>query len=349
MDMYQGIYELIGSEMSFFSRKLEAQLRFQHIPWRWQFKTEQRKAVLEARAGTHFVPLLLTPDKWLIHDTITIGPLLSVRFRDRAVIPETPLQRSCCFILEDAFNHWLGRVCVHSRWCYPDNVAWVGLRFGANMMMNRSIDVPLSDSEQEQLAPIGPKMYKDFGKNVCEVNGVGPDQATAVQTDFKNMLGALALHFATNDFLLGDRPCLADFALAGASKAHFICDPEPESWLGEHRDMLHTYTKRFFSDWQEELAPWPADDWVPDTLSTLLDYLQGSYYKSAPANITAGLAGETYYEYNCGFGTIRVRTQKRLNAARLHVQDELLRAGAADNPRVQAQFSERGILEYYLK
>ena len=292
--MYQGIYELIGSEMSFFSRKLEAQLRFQHIPWRWQFKTEQRKAVLEARAGTHFVPLLLTPDKWLIHDTITIGPLLSDRFRDRAVIPETPLQRSCCFILEDAFNHWLGRVCVHSRWCYPDNVAWVGLRFGANMMMNRSIDVPLSDSEQEQLAPIGPNMYKDFGKNVCEVNGVGPDQATAVQTDFKNMLGALALHFATNDLLLGDRPCLADFALAGASKAHFICDPEPESWLGEHRDMLHTYTKRFFSDWQEELAPWPADDWVPDTLSTLLDYLQGSYYKSAPANISADLAGERY-------------------------------------------------------
>ena len=113
--------------------------------------------------------------------------------------------------------------------------------------------------------------------------------------------------------------------------------------------MLHTYTKRFFSDWQEELAPWPADDWVPDTLSTLLDYLQGSYYKSAPANITAGLAGETYYEYNCGFGTIRVRTQKRLNAARLHVQDELLRAGAADNPRGQAQFSERRSPEDELK
>jgi glutathione S-transferase len=349
MDMYQGIYELIGSEMSFFSRKLEAQLRFQQIPWRWQFKTEQRKTVLEARAGTHFVPLLLTPDKWLIHDTITIGPLLSDRFRARAVIPKTPLQRSCCFILEDAFNHWLGRVCVHSRWCYPDNVDWVGLRFGANMMMDRSIDEPLSDSEQEQLAPIGPMMYEDFGKKVCEVNGVGPNQAAAVQTDFKNMLDALALHFANNDFLLGDRPCLADFALAGASKAHFICDPEPESWLGEHRDMLQTYTKHFFSDWQEELAPWPADDWLPDTLLTLLDYLQGSPAKSAPANITAGLAGETYYEYNCGFGTIRARTQKRLNAARLHLQGELLRTFAADSPGVQAQFSDRGILEYYLK
>jgi hypothetical protein len=149
--------------------------------------------------------------------------------------------------------------------------------------------------------------------------------------------------------LLGDRPCLADFALAGASKAHFVCDPEPQSWLGEHRHMLHTYTQRFFGDWQDELAPWPADDRVPDTLSAVLDYLQGSYYQSAAANIAAGLAGEKYYEYDYGFGTTRARTQKRLNLARLHVQDELHRAGTADDVNVLALFAGRGILEHYLK
>jgi len=347
--MYQGEYTLVGSEMSFFTRKLEAQLRFQQIPWRYLFKTEERKAALEAKVGTHFIPLLMTPDKWLIHDTIAIGPMLSDRFRKRAVVPDTPLQRACCYILEDAFNHWLGRVCVHSRWCYPDNVAWVGLRFGANMMLDRSIDQPFSDAELEQLAPIGPMMFDGFGKSVCEVNGVGPDQAAAVQGDFKNMLAALALHFADNDFLLGDRPCLADFALAGASKAHFVCDPQPRSWLGKHSDMLHQYTARCFGDGQDELAPWPADDRVPDTLSAVLDYLQGSYYQSAPANIAAGLAGDKYYEYDYGFGTTRARTQKRLNLARLHVQDELLRAGVADDAGTQALFAGRGILEYYLK
>jgi hypothetical protein len=31
----------------------------------------------------------------------------------------------------------------------------------------------------------------------------------------------------------------------------------------------------------------------------------------------------------------------------MHVQDELLNAGAADNRQVKALFSERGILEYY--
>jgi len=346
--MYQGDYQLIGSEMSFFTRKLEAQLRFQQIPWRYLFKTEARKAELETKAGTHFVPLLMTPDKWLLHDTIAIGPMLSARFGERAVIPETPLQLACCYILEDAFNHWLGRVCVHSRWCYPDNIEWVGPRFGANMVLDRSIDEPFSDTELSQLAPIGTMMYEGFGKNVCEVNGVGPDQATSVQADFKHMLGALAAHFANNDFLLGTRPCLADFALAGASRAHFICDPEPESWLGEHRDMLYQYTGRFFSEWHDDLAPWPADDKVPATLSSVLDYLQGSYYQSASANIAAGLAGEKYYEFDYGYGTTRSRTQKRLNMARLHVQDELIRAGASGDAGVKALLSGRGILRYYL-
>ena len=32
--MYQGDYQLIGSEMSFLTRKLEAELRCQQIPWR---------------------------------------------------------------------------------------------------------------------------------------------------------------------------------------------------------------------------------------------------------------------------------------------------------------------------
>mgnify|MGYP000002880330 FL=1 len=346
--MYSGEYQLVGSEMSFFTRKLEAQLRCQQVPWRYLFKTEERKAELEARAGTHFIPLLVTPDKWLIHDTIAIGPMLSDRFRERAVVPESPLQRACCYILEDAFNHWLGRVCVHSRWCYPDNVAWVGPRFGANMMLDRSIDVPFSAAELEQLAPIGPMMHDGFGQGVCEVNGAGPDQAAAVQGDFKNLLDALAVHFAENDFLLGERPCLADFALAGASKAHFICDPEPQSWLGERSAMLHEYTGRFFGDWQGELAPWPADDRVPGSLQVVLDYLQGSYYQSAPANIAAGLAGEKYYEFDFGFGTTRARTQKRLNVARLHVQNELQRLGAGDNAAVKALFARRGILEHYL-
>jgi glutathione S-transferase len=343
--MYPGDYTLIGSEMSLFTRKLEAQLRFQRIPWHWQFKTRERTAELEARAGTHFIPLLATPEKWLIHDTIAIGPLLNDRFHERPVIPSTPLQRACCFILEDAFNHWLGKTCIHSRWCYPDNVAWAGPRFAANAVLDRSIELPFSEAELEQFADFGPMMYQSFGRTVCEVNGVGPDQAEAMQGDFARMLDALATHFADNDFLLGPRPCLADFALAGASKAHYLNDPTPLNWLGRHERMLADYTQAFFDGTQDNESSWPAGDALPETLLLVIDYLQGSYYRFAAANIRAGLAGEKYFEYDYGFGPTRARTQKRLNLARLHVQNELRRLGHGE---MEALFAGRGIMEYYL-
>ena len=347
--MYQGDYTLIGSELSFYSRKLEAQLRFQQIPWHWSFKTQARSGELEARAGTHFVPLLMTPEKWLIHDTIALGPLLNDRFPERPVIPHTPLQRSCCFILEDAWNHWLGRSCAHTRWCYTDNVDWVGPRMAANMVLDRSVDVPLSEQELEQLSGMGPAIQERFGKPACEKIGVGAEQGEAMRADFSRMMAALDTHFAHHNFLLGPRPCLADFVLAGASKAHYLFDPEPIKWLGDHRKMLSSFTDRFFNEDAAEDEDWLANDKVPDTLGVILDYLQVSYFPYAKANVAAGIAGEEFYEYDYGFGPTRARQNAQLNMARLHVKDELNKVQAFDHPAVKTLFADRGILEYYLK
>jgi len=345
--MYTGSYQLIGNELSFFTRKLEAQLRAQRLSWTYLYKTEERRAELESRAGTHFIPLLLTPEKWLLNDTIAIGPFLNERHRNHPVIPNTPLQRASCFILEDAFNHWLGRFCVHSRWCYPENVDWVGPRFGANIMLDRSVDLPFTQEELERLAPIGPMMCESFGRQACEVNGVGADRAGMVQQDFQNLLSALAEHLQTARFLLGDRPCLADFALAGACKAHFLTDPEPLSWLGHHSTWLSLYTERLFSDFPAPCGDWLPDDQLDTTLSPLLDYFQHSYFTAATVNIAGNSAGERFYEVDFGLGPVTARTQKRLNVARLHVRDELQKIAAMENKDVQATYGSRNILDYY--
>jgi len=347
--MYQGEYSLVGSELSFYTRKLEAQLRFQNIPWQWCFKTPERASELEARAGTHFIPLLMTPEKWVIHDTIALGPMLNDRFPDRPVIPTTPLQRSCCFILEDAWNHWLARSCGHTRWCYPDNVNWMGPRMAANLILDRSVDAPMSEQEMEQLSGFGQGAHDRFGKPAVDKIGAGADQGESMRADFKLMMEALHTHFAQNDFLLGPRPCLADFVLAGASKAHYLFDPEPLKWLGEHQNMLSSFTDRFFNEDAAEDEDWLANDKVPDTLGVILDYLQGSYFPYAKANVAAGLAGEEYYEYDYGFGPTRAQPNPQFNMARLHVRDELNRVHAFDNPAVKALFAGRGILEYYLE
>ena len=345
--MYQGTYGLYGLELSMFSRKLEAQLRFQGIPYEWRFKTDERSKEIEARSGTHFIPALITPDNWVIHDTIALGPLLNSRFDEVPVIPPGPMQRAVCFVLEDIFNHWLGRVAVHTRWCYPENVTWVGPRFGANAMLDRSIDVPFSDEELAQLTPVGEFMRDSFGLPVCKNTGVGPEQSESVKADFTDMINVLSSHFASHNFLLGPRPCIADFALAGACKAHFVTDPTPVSWLGDHKEMLFDYTDRVFNANAAD-AQWMENDELPESLNSIFDYAQKTYFVFAPASIRAGLSGEKYYEYDYGYGPTKARSQKRLEKARAHVGEEVSRLGESAVGSFKSAFGDYSFPEFYL-
>lgn len=341
--MYRGTYTLIGSELSMFTRKLEAQLRFQNIPYQWRFKTMEESEAIQQRGGTRFIPLLETPDGWMVHDTIALGPMLNDRFYEAPVIPATPALKSLCYILEDYYNHWLPRHALHSRWCYPDNVTVAGKGFGANMVLGKSIDEPRSAEEEEKVAPIGDFMKDSFGLFACGVQGAGPDQAEAVVADFKTMLGLLSDHFANHKFLLGGRACLADFALVGTAQAHFLVDPEPLSWLGEHEQMLKDYVARVWDADQEGMT-WNEHDKIPESLLPIIEHAKNNYQAFALASIEAAGRGEKEFTLDLGYGPFTARSMKRLDKARLHVQDELGRAGAADT-----QLAEMGVLEFYQK
>ena len=136
--------------------------------------------------------------------------------------------------------------------------------------------------------------------------------------------------------------------MAGASKAHYITDPEPKSWLGKHEKMLTDYTDQFFSDQPIPTEDWLSNDQVPETLSLVLDYIEGSYLVMARANIAGSKAGEKFYEFDFGHGPTRARTQGRLNKARLHVQDELKQLDAENQAAIVELYGSRGILQHYL-
>ncbi|MDA9625462.1 glutathione S-transferase family protein [Luminiphilus sp.] len=341
--MYRGNYTLIGQELSMFTRKLEAQLRYQGIPYQWQYKCQENTAAIDARAGTRFIPVLTTPDGWFISDTIALGPLLHGRFHEVPVIPRTAAQRGACFVLEDFFNHWLPRHALHSRWCYPDNVSVIGQKFGLNVLLGKSIDEAPSESEQTQIAGFGQIMRDAFGAAACEVQGAGPDKKKHIQDDLTRMLAILRAHFEQHDFLLGGRACLADFALVGPFKAHFLLDPEPRSWLGEHLVVMEDYVERV---WSGALADtdWLANDAIPDTMEPLFEHALNTYQRFAASSLEASVTGEKFFELDLGDGPFTARSMKRLEKARLHVQDELQRCAAEGSP-----LSATGVMDFYLK
>jgi glutathione S-transferase len=340
--MYRGSYTLIGQELSMFTRKLEAQLRYQGIPYQWQYKSQADSAAIDARAGTRFIPVLTTPDGWVVSDTIALGPFLHDRFHEVPVIPPSPAQRGACFILEDFFNHWFPRHALHSRWCYPDNVVVTGQRFGMNVLLGKSIDDTPDESEQAQIANFGQLMLDSFGAAACEVQGAGPDKKEHIQNDFGKIMALLSEHFEHHNFLLGERACLADFALVGPVVAHFLLDPEPRSWLGEHLLALEDYVERV---WSGALADtdWLPDDAIPETVGPLFEHALKTYQRFATSSLEAAGAGEKFFELDLGDGPFTARSMKRLEKARLHVQDELQRCGAQ-----HSSLTASGIMDFYL-
>jgi glutathione S-transferase len=340
--MYEGLYSLIGVEFSFFSRKLEAQLSYQEIPFNWKFKSAEITQEVETKAGTRFIPVLETPDGWTIHDTIAIGPMLNDRFYETPVIPDDSTLRALCFIVEDYFNHWFSRHVLHSRWCYEDSVTHAGRGFGMNIILGKSKTESLSAEEEEKISGMAAMMRDGFGIAACKAQGAPEDQSEILQTDLKSIIAMLLNHLENSPFIFGGRASLADFALAGALKAHFLEDPAPRSWLESELEALEQYVDKVYSGPAKENS-WADFETLEPTLKPLLEHLVSHYHIFAGESIKGAVKGEKYFTCEVPSGPITARTMRRLDKSRLHVQQELKRVKAFDNDYLKAS----GALDYY--
>jgi hypothetical protein len=221
-------------------------------------------------------------------------------------------------------------------------VTVTGRRFGANVLLGKQIETELTHEEERQIAGFGEIMLNEFGAKACEVQGAGPDQSDAIKADFADLLELLVAHFNDHHFLLGERACIADFALVGPFAAHFLLDPEPRSWLGDHLTLLEDYVARVWAGAQAD-EKWTKNDELPETLWPIFEYIVTSYHIFAETSIAAAGQGQKFFELDLGYGPFVARSMKRLEKVRLHVQDEILRSNCMDTV-----MAESDIMTFYL-
>ena len=206
-------YTIFGSEISAFTRKLEAAFECYGVDFVLKRKSPEIREALEARSGTHQIPVLRTPENWVVADTSPIMMLMDARYPQRRLYP-AGVNGVVVHILEEMLDEWMTRTMVHFRWHYDENTVFV-----ISKLTGESLDI--EQARQHQLA--------QWGLRSCRATGTeSVVQQAYAEKEYFGIIEALETQLNETPYALGPRPTAVDTILMGTYRGHTNLDPTPD-------------------------------------------------------------------------------------------------------------------------
>ena len=251
-----------AAEVSLYSGKTRAYLRYKNIPFREVTPTMQvYREVIVPAVKRPIIPLVRTPEGELLQDTTVIIDALEQRFPNCPIYPTSPQQKLVALLLELYGDEWLVMPAMHYRWQYKrQNLAFILGEFGG--MLKPGWPKPLG-----RLAGIPPALM--FGNMYKSYFGLKRGMHKAVEASYLGFLDEFNEHLAAHDFLLGSRPSIGDFGLVGPLYAHLYRDPAPGRLMKKRAPRVARWVERMQNP-QPLSGDFLADDQIPDTLMPIL-------------------------------------------------------------------------------
>ena len=228
-----------GGELSYFTRKLEAAMLFYGAEFESRSKTPDMREEIEGRSGTHQVPVLHTPENWMIADTTPLMTMLDSRFPDRRMFPHGPLG-VLVHVVEEYFDEWIARTMVHYRWHHKESARFASLR--------------MSGGNEVAAAQV-----LNWGPRACRATGTeSKQQQEAAEAEYVRILEAAEAQLNHSAYLLGDRPTAVDCIVLGGLRAHTNMDPTPKKVTAGFPKVI-AWSETEADNWNGigELPPFP--------------------------------------------------------------------------------------------
>lgn len=274
-----------GSEISYYTGKLEAYLRYKEIPYRFVARTQKVARRLVQETGTHQIPAIELSDNRIMTDTTPMIDWLEERYPQPPVIPSDPLQAFVSRLVEDYAEEWLWRPAMHFRWSY---------RTDALLVSRKIVDELLFDSPLPGFATRFAMRQRQGGFYVRR-DGVNRDTWDHVESIYFDTLDRLSTILSARSFLLGDVPTLADFGFMASMFRHFSQDPTPGEIMRKRAPAVFEWQARLWnaraSSTRGTLVPGIPKDWSP-----LLDDIGAAYLPYLCANASGFAAGRRRHD-----------------------------------------------------
>ena len=236
-------YVIYGSELSYFTRKLVHAMT-------WYFPTQftltvPRDDLIKTRAGTHQIPVLQTPQNWMIADSTPIIQMLDGRLTTPKYYPPG-LVGAFTAIVEEYFDEWIPRLAIWSRWACGSETA-----IDASEQMSRVILGDIDKNAAKNIANWGRKAVRALGMDSKYQQNQGEKELIRIFTALDAQLSSTGKRF-----IFGNSPTAADCIVYGSCTAHFTRDIYPKQVL-KHLTALHSVLQQASDPIENQTAPSP--------------------------------------------------------------------------------------------
>lgn len=253
-------HQLIGTQVSLYTGKVRAYLRYKKIPHvELLSRAEVYRDIIIPRTGVRFIPVLISDDDQAIQDTSDIIDYLEQRYPEPAIYPYTAVQGLVALLLEVYGDEWLVNPAMHYRWNVEENRQFAIREFG------RTSAPDLPPKQQQAL---GEKLSRPFAGALPRL-GITEHSAPAIEQSYLALLADLDCHFQAHPYLLGARPSIGDYGLIGPLYAHLYRDPYSGRLMKDKAPHVARWVERMHSP-DGAVGDFLADDEIPATLLPIL-------------------------------------------------------------------------------
>lgn len=239
---------LIGAELSPYSVKVRAYLRYKGIEHEWIERKQSNMALFQQHARLPLVPLVLMPDDTAIQDSTPIIERFEAAHPEPSIHPADPALAFVSALVEEFGDEWANKWMFHYRWWYePDQ------RSAAERL---SLLMAPEGASAEAREPVVQMILARMTKRIWFV-GSSAQTKDAIESSWARTLDLLDAHLETRPYLFGGRPSFGDFGLWGQVYNAWT-DPTPAPMVEARPHVLRWVQRMLEPRAEGEFETWEA-------------------------------------------------------------------------------------------
>jgi len=281
------MYRAYVSDVSYYSGKLEAYLRYAEIAHeRIEVSTRVLRETILPATGFMKVPAMQCPDGQWLKDTTPMMAWLDAQHGPPSIYPADPAARFIALLLEDYADEWLWRPAMYYRWNFADSHRLLRHRLGRELSAGTAYNAT------------GLGWFMRWRQYLVFVRGDGVRRHNepAVQALYARTLQQLTVLLATRPYLGGARPGIVDFAFFASMFRHFALDPHSAKQMVDTAPAVYAWVGRLWNARVGIEGSGMLDDFASTDWDALFTEIGRDYLVYLDANASAHARGERRFD-----------------------------------------------------